>query len=155
MANFTIKESADGTYFTIMDTRTITTSYVVTVQSNQMSSTATKTLTLSSDQRGDLTTGLDLLPSDFGYSETTFVDGIYDFTVAKDRAAAEATTEAFAAVITASTISELLNYRTYVDYRTKEGLLEKNRLLNNLAFSAEIGSQNHFLENLQALQILV
>ena len=82
------------------------------------------------------------------------MDGIYDFTVAKDGAAAEATTEAFAAVITASTISELLNYRTYVDYRTKEGLLEKNRLLNNLAFSAEIGSQNHFLENLQALQIL-
>ena len=143
MANFTIRESADGTYFTITDTRTITLSYEITVQSNQMSSTATKTLTLSSDQRGDLDIGLDLLPSDFGYSETTFVDGIYDFTVAKDGATAEATTEAFVAVITASTISELLNYRTYVDYRTKEGLLEKNRLLNNLAFSAEIGSQNY------------
>lgn len=155
MANFTIAESADGTYFTITDTRTINTSYVITIQSNQMSDTGIKTLTLNVTQRAALATGLDLTPAgNFGYTETVFVDGIYDFTITKDGGAAEEDTEAFAAVITTATIPELLNYRTYIDFKTKEGILEKNRLLNNLAFSAQIGSQNHFLENLEALQLL-
>ena len=156
MANFTIRESADGTYFTITDTRTISSSYVITIQSNQMSDTGVKTLSLTPTQYGQLSTGLNLLPKDnFGYTETIFVDGIYEFTVTKDGVTpAEESTEAFAAVITAATIPELLNYRTYIDFKTKEGILEKNRLLNNLAFSAQIGSQNHFLENLEALQLL-
>lgn len=156
MTNFTIVESADGTYFTITDTRTINASYVITIQSNQMSDTGIKTLTLNGTQRTALATGLDLTPAgNFGYTETVFVDGIYEFTVVKDGVLpAEESTEAFAAVITAATIPELLNYRTYIDFKTKEGLLEKNRLLNNLAFSAQIGSQDHFLENLEALQLL-
>ena len=155
MANFIIIESTDGRYFTITDTRTISTSYVITVQSNQMSDTVVKTLTLNETQRTALATGLDLTPAgNFGYTETTFVDGIYDFTIVEDGGAVELSTEAFAAVITSITIPELLNYRTYVDFKTKEGLIEKNRLLNNLAFSAQIGSQNHFLENLEALQLL-
>lgn len=155
MANFTIVESADGTYFTITDTRTINASYVITIQSNQMSDVAVKTLTLNGAQITALATGLDLTPAgNFAYTETVYVDGIYDFTITKDGGAAEEDTEAFAAVITAATIPELLNYRTYLDFKTKQGIIEKNRLLNNLAFSAQIGSQNHFLENLQALQLL-
>lgn len=155
MANFTILESADGTYFTITDTRTISTSYVITIQSNRMSDTGIKTLTLTPTQRGELATGLDLTPHEnFSYTETVFVDGIYEFTVAKDGAAAETSTEAFAAVITDPTIAELLNYRAYLDYKTRDGLLEKYRLLNNLSLSAEIGSETHFLENLDALELL-
>ena len=155
MANFTIVESSDGKYFTITDTRTITNSYIITIQSNQMSDTGIKTLTLSPTQRGELATGLDLTPHEnFAYTETTFVDGIYEFTVVKDGAAAETSTEAFAAVITDPTIAELLNYRVYLDYKTRDGLLEKYRLLNNLSISAEIGSQNHFLENLDTLELL-
>ena len=155
MAYFTILESADGTYFTITDTRTISSSYVITIQSNQMSSTAIKSLTLTPTQRTALATGLDLAPSsNFGYTETVYVDGIYDFTITKDGGTAEASTEAFAAVETALTIPELLNYRTYLDYNTRDAILEKYRLLNNLAASAQIGSENSFLENLEALQLL-
>lgn len=155
MANFTIVESADGTYFTITDDRVINSSYRITIQSNQMSDTGIKTLDLNGTQRTALATGLDLTPAgNFGYTETIFVDGIHEFVITKDAGTPEATTEAFAAVITALTIPELLNYRTYIDFKTKEGLLEKNRLLNNLAFSAQIGDQNHFLENLEALQLL-
>ena len=155
MANFIIVESTDGTYFTITDTRTISTSYVITIQSNQMSDTAVKTLTLNETQRVALATGLDLTPSgNFGYTETTFVDGIYDFTIVEDGGAVELSTEAFAAVITDPTVAELLTYRTYLDYKTRDGILEKYRLLNNLALSAEVGSETHFLENLDALELL-
>ena len=156
MATFTILESADGTYFTITDTRTISSSYVITIQSNQMSSTSIKTLSLTPTQYGQLSTGLDLTPNgNFGYTETVFVDGIYEFTVTKDGVTpAEESTKAFAAVETALTIPELLNYRTYLDYNTRDAILEKYRLLNNLAASAQIGSENSFLENLEALQLL-
>ena len=153
MANFTIVESANAEYLTITDARSIS-SYVIKVQGNSMSDLTEKTLTLSPAQIGDLDTGLVLEPTDFGYSETAFVDGIFTFKVTKDAEAEELYTVGFSNIITGQVMRNALEYRVSMDLKTKDWIEEQNRLLNNLEYAAIVGSDAHYLENLSALELL-
>ena len=155
MANFTISQSVDGTYITITDTRTVSTSYVIKVQSSYMGNTSELTLTLDSDQRGDLATGLVLYPTDFGYTDTVFYDGIFTFKITEDGGTEETLVKAFMELVAGEVFKNALNYRLYLDAKEKSAIDEQVRLLNNLGYSAEIGSTQYFAENLQLLQDLL
>jgi len=155
MANFTISQSVDGSYITVTDTRTINTSYVIKVQSSYMTDTTQRTLTLDSDQRTDLATGLVLYPTDFGYTDSIFFDGTFVFKVTKDGGTEETLTKAFMEIVAGQVFVNALNYRLYLDTKEKDAIQEQRRLLNNMGYSAEIGSTTYFEENLQLLQNLL
>lgn len=155
MANFTINQSVDGSYITVRDTRTITTSYVIKVQSSYMTDVTQRTLTLTSDQRGNLATGLVLYPTDFGYTDSVFFDGTYVFKVTKDGGAEETLTKAFMEIVAGQVFVNALNYRMYLDIKEKSAIQEQMRLLNTMGYSAEVGSTTYFEENLQLLQDLL
>ena len=57
-------------------------------------------------------------------------------------------------LITGSKIKEFLSYRPYLDYKSKDEILENMRLLNNLAYAASTGITTAFSENLLILQQL-
>ena len=115
-----------------------------------------------------LQAGIDIEPSDLTndlMTDTTYTDNVYYFKVqlyldADWRDAYSTTyitntvTEGFASVITGTSIREFLSYRIYLDYKTKDEILEKMRLLNNLAFASSTGDTTSFLENLQLLEQL-
>lgn len=153
MANFTIVEATDASYLTITDTRVITT-YSISVQCDAMTETTELTISLDAGQITDLATGLVLDPSDFGYSDTLYADGIYSFTIVKDGGADEPYTVGFANIITGDVMKNSLEYRTYLDTKTKDWIDEQNRLLTNLQYAAQVGSTTHYLDNLEALQAL-
>ena len=155
MANFTINQSVDGSYITVTDTRTITTSYVIKVQSSYMTDVTQRTLTLTSDQRGDLATGLVLYPTDLGYTDSIFFDGTYVFKVTKGGGAEETLTKAFMEIVAGQVFVNALNYRMYLDIKEKSAIQEQMRLLNTMGYSAEVGSTTYFEENLQLLQDLL
>jgi len=155
MANFTISQAVDGSTITITDTRTITTTYVITVQSNSMDYTGKRTLSLSGAQIEDLTTGLSLEPSDVGYSDTLWVDGVFTFTVTTNDLDAEELVKAFMEIAAGEVFANALNYRLYLDTKEKSAILEQMRLLNNMGYAAEIGSTTAFSENLELLQDLL
>ena len=152
MANFTIVEATDASYLTITDTRVITT-YSISVQCDAMTETTELTISLDAGQITDLATGLVLDPSEFGYSDTLYADGIYSFTV-KYGGADEPYTVGFANIITGDVMKNSLEYRTYLDTKTKDWIDEQNRLLTNLQYAAQVGSTTHYLDNLEALQAL-
>lgn len=151
MANFTIVEAANALYFTITDVRVIT-SYTIKIQSGAMSDVTEKTLILTAGQIGDLAAGLVLDPSDFGYSDELFSDGLYVFKTTKDSGAEEPYTVGFANIITGEVMRNALEYRTDLDIKTKDWIEEQNRLLINLDYAAQVGSTTHYLENLNALE---
>jgi hypothetical protein len=153
MANFTIVESANAEYFTLTDVRAIA-AYTIKVQSDAMSDITEKTLALDAGQIADLDTGLVLEPTDFGYSETSYVDGIYTFKVTKDAEAEELYTVGFSNIITGKALRNALEYRVNLDIKTKDWIEEQNRLLNNLEYAARVGSDAHYLENLANLELL-
>ena len=153
MANFTIVEATDASYLTITDTRVITT-YSISVQCDAMTETTELTISLSAGQIADLATGLVLDPSDFGYSDTLYADGVYSFTIVRNEGADEPYTVGFANIITGNVMKNSLEYRTYLDTKTKDWIDEQNRLLVNLQYAAQIGSTTHYLDNLEALQAL-
>lgn len=155
MANFTISQAVDGSYITITDTRIISTSYVIKVQSDYMDNTSQLTLNLDSTQIDDLDTGLVLEPSDFGYTDSVFSDGIFTFVITKDGGDDETLVKAFMEITAGLVFKDALNYRLYLDIKTKSTIDEKIRLLNNMGYSAEIGSIAYFAENLQLLQDLL
>lgn len=116
--------------------------------------------------------GIDLSPSDLAYAsgsedeltgETEYPDGVYEFTFNIDTDYSsepytytnDPTSEGFASIIIGEVIREALNYRIYLDYKSKDEILEKVRLLNNLYFSSQIGSTTAFSENLEQLQLLM
>lgn len=151
MANFTIVEAANALYFTITDVRVIT-SYTIKIQSGAMSDVTEKTLILTAGQIGDLAAGLVLDPSDFGYSDELFSDGLYVFKTTKDSGTEEPYTVGFANIITGEVMRNALEYRTDLDIKTKDWIEEQNRLLINLDYAAQVGSTTHYLENLNALE---
>jgi len=155
MANFTISQAVDGSTITITDTRTITTTYVITVQSDSMDDTETQTLSLSGAQIEDLATGLSLEPSDVGYDNTTWVDGVFTFNVTTNDLDAEELVKAFMEIAAGEVFANALNYRLYLDTKEKSAILEQMRLLNNMGYAAEIGSPTAFSENLELLQDLL
>lgn len=155
MANFTIVEAANALYFTITDVRVIT-SYTIKIQSGAMSDVTEKTLILTAGQIGDLAAGLVLDPSDFGYSDELFSDGLYVFKTTKDSGddfgAEETYTVGFANIITGEVMRNALEYRTDLDIKTKDWIEEQNIFLINLDYAAQVGSTTHYLENLNALE---
>lgn len=94
--------------------------------------------------------GLEVTTTDLSYSGD-FEDGIYVFTL-NDGVDDSEITEGFAAVITDSVMTESLAYRVYETKAQKDYINEKMRLLNNLAYSASVGSTDKFTENLEILQ---
>lgn len=115
-----------------------------------------------------LQAGIDIEPSNLtGDTLTgdTFEDNIYSFKVQlyidagwRDTYSTtyitNSVTEGFAAIITGSKIKEFLSYRPYLDYKSKDEILENMRLLNNLAYAASTGNTTAFSENLLILQQL-
>lgn len=115
-----------------------------------------------------LQAGIDIEPGDLTndlMTDTTYTDNVYYFKVQlyldadwKDTYSTtyitNTVTEGFASVITGASIREFLSYRIYLDYKTKDEILEKMRLLNNLAFASSTGDTTSFLENLQLLEQL-
>ena len=169
---FTIEESSNGEYFTFIDTtgdyptnpigwgcdsiaKNTTTNPIrlrVEFESVNYYYTFTNFTELASIE----ITPLMLL---LGTANSTFADGIYSFQIqiyvgGAWSSAYDATVsiEGFAAIITGISIREFLSYRMYLDYKTKDEILEKMRLINNLAFSASIGDSNSFSENLLMLE---
>lgn len=122
--------------------------------------------TFTTDAEDDiiaLQAGVDIEPSDLTgdtMADTTYTDNTYSFKVQMDVGAGwvdtytNTYTEGFASVITGTSIREFLPYRIYLDYKTKDEILEKMRLLNNLAFASSTGDTTSFLENLQLLEQL-
>lgn len=155
MANFTISQAVDGSTITITDTRSIVSTYVLTVQSSSMEDTSTQTLSLSAEQIVDLATGLSLKPSDIGYSEAVWVDGVFTFTVTTNDLDAEELVKAFMEIAAGEVFANALNYRLYLDTKEKSAILEQIRLLNNMGRAAKIGSVAAFSENLELLQNLL
>lgn len=155
MADFTISQAVDGSYITITDKRTISVSYLIQVQSSYMDTTSEVEIDLSAEQIAELDTGLDLEPSDFGYSDTTWVDGIFTFNVTPDGGTEETLVKAFMELSAAQVFKNSLNYRLYLDQKEKSTIQEQVRLLNNMSYSAEIGSTTYFAENLQLLEDLL
>ena len=172
--NFTIVESANGEYFTFTDT---TGNYNVTTNPTGWGSpnytkdlvTNPVRLLVSYDSTNYYYTfasltelaSIELTPSDIGLTGDTFEDGIYTFLLQISPAGAGYSSdytytysEGFAAIITGSKIKEFLSYRPYLDYKSKDEILENMRLLNNLAYAASTGNTTAFSENLLILQQL-
>lgn len=172
--NFTVVESANAEYFTFTDT---TGDYNVTTNPEGWGApNYTKDLVTNPvrlvvgfdsvnyyyvfSSLTDLAS-IELTPALLGMSGDVFEDGIYDFSMQISPAGAGYSasytynyTEGFAAVITAEKIREFLSYRIYLDYKTKDEILENMRLLNNLAYAAATGDTQSFLDNLDTLQQL-
>ena len=163
MANFTISQAVDGSTITITDTRATPTTYVITLTTSAMGSDYTDayTLTLSSDQRTSLATGLSLEVSDFendeggNYPYDTWLDGVYTFNIDRNSAGDEKLVKAFMEIAAGEVFANALNYRLYLDTKEKSAILEQMRLLNNMGYAAEIGSTTAFSENLELLQDLL
>lgn len=175
---FNIVESSDGKYFTFTDTtgdypvnptgwlcdsvvKNTTTNpmrLLVSFENTNYSYTFTNFTELASKE----ITPFDLKTvenSSLGTKDSTFTDGIYSFQLQINIGSGfvndydlVASVEGFAAIITGISIREFLSYRMYLDYKTKDEILEKMRLLNNLAYASSIGSQNSFSENLLLLE---
>jgi len=172
--NFTIVEAANAEYFTFTDT---TGDYNVTTNPegwgtpNYEKDIVTNPVRLvvgfdsvnyyyEFSSLSDLAS-MEITPILLGLAGDTFEDGIYDFSLQISPAgggySASYTysyTEGFAALITAEKIKEFLSYRIYLDYKTKDEILENMRLLNNLAYAASTGDTQSFLDNLDILQQL-
>lgn len=94
--------------------------------------------------------GLDITANTL-VGDTTFTDGIYTFNL--DGTFDESTvTEGFAAVITKSVMIDSIAYDVNMTKAEKDYHNERIRLLNNLAYSAQIGATSKFTENLEILQ---
>ena len=113
-----------------------------------------------------LQAGVDIAPDDVTgdtMTGTTFDDNVYAFKVQlyidadwRDTYSTtyltNSVTEGFASVITGISIREFLSYRIYLDYKNKDEIMEKLRLLNNLAFASSVGDTTSFSENLLLLE---
>lgn len=173
--NFTIVEAANAEYFTFTDTTgdyNVTTNPTGWGAPNYTKDLVTNPIRLvvgfdSVNYYYEFTSltdlaSMELTPALLGMSGDVFDDGIYDFSLQIDpgdttvwsAAYTYSYTEGFAAVITAEKIKEFLSYRIYLDYKTKDEILENMRLLNNLAYAASTGDTQSFLDNLDTLQQL-
>lgn len=149
-----VEESVDGTYFIVQrvggDAITTPGKYLRLFKDNVEISPSI--LFGASD---DLDIGIVILATSFGL--TTFEDGIYaiqvrdsdNITILGD------VTEGFASIVAGQVMRNSLDYRVGLDYKTRYTLLEQIRLLNNLSYSATLGSIQDFNTNLETLERLL
>ena len=148
---FNVLESADATYFTIVNTGgTVATPLILTVtDTNSVSYNYTITVGALLDSFNGL--GLKITAATLGYSATKFADGIYQFTL-NDSVDNSVIYEGFNAVILQDGMKSALSYRVYLPKATKDYILEKMLYLNNLSYAASVGATDKFNENLEILQ---
>lgn len=148
---FNVQESADASYFTIVnegvDVATQLTLTVIDPNSVTYNYTIT-TGTLLNSFNG---AGLEITAATLGYGNTKFADGIYQFTL-NDGVEDSTIYEGFNAVILQDGMKSALSYRVYLPKATKDYILEKMLYLNNLSYAASVGATDKFNENLEILQ---
>lgn len=172
---FTINESVNGKYLTFTDitgdynvttnqggwgapntTRLAVTQFKIQLTRNSVITTYILP-SVTEPKITDLQSGIQITPADLGLDGDVFEDGIYSFVVVVNTTftSTPSVIEGFAATITSLVMKDSLNYRTYIDTKIKGRILEQNRLLDNLSYSAQIGAQAYFNENLLMLQKII
>ena len=148
---FNVLESADATYFTIVNTgSTVATPLTLTV-TDPNSVDYTFNITSGTYLDAFNGAGLELDVSDISYAESVFADGVYQFTL-NDGVDDSTIYEGFNAVILQDGMKEALSYRVYLTKAQKDYILEKMLYLNNLSYAASVGATDKFNENLEVLQ---
>lgn len=149
--SFNVREKADATAFYIYNTgTTVSTDLTLTVS---YASVSVGTFSITGDDLIAFNTagGLELTTSDINYATSTFLDGIYTFTL-NDGVDDSTHVEGFPSIIKLDVIKEALSYRAYQTKAVKDYIVEKNMLLTNLKYSATVGDASKFNENLLMLQ---
>lgn len=148
---FNVLESADATYFTIVNTgSTVATPLTLTViDPNSVVYNYTITVGALLDSFNGL--GLEITAATLEYNATKFADGVYQFTL-NDDVDNSTIYEGFNAVILQDGMKSALSYRVYLPKATKDYILEKMLYLNNLSYAASVGATDKFNENLEILQ---
>ena len=151
---FSVLEASDAESFTVTNTSsTITPSHDITLTlTDSEDDDYTFTIAVGDDLDDFNGDGLEVTLDDVGYTGSVFADGIYTILLTCDDFDDTTNTEGFAAVITDSVMTESLAYRVYLTAAQKEFMNEKIRLLNNLAYAAEVGAIDAFEENLEVLE---
>lgn len=148
---FNVLESADATYFTIVNTgSTVATPLTLTV-TDPDSVDYTFNITSGTYLDAFNGAGLELDVSSISYAESIFADGVYQFTL-NDGVDNSTIYEGFNAIILQDGMKEALSYRVYQTKAQKNYILEKMLYLNNLAYAASVGATDKFNENLVVLQ---
>lgn len=148
---FNVQESADASYFTIVNEGVdVATQLILTViDPNSVTYNYTITVGALLDSFNGL--GLEITAATLGYNATKFADGIYQFTL-NDGVKDSTIYEGFNAVILQDGMKSALSYRVYLPKATKDYILEKMLYLNNLSYAASVGATDKFNENLEILQ---
>lgn len=148
---FNVLESADASYFTIVNEGVdVATQLILTVTAPN-SVTYNYTITVGDLLNSFNGLGLKITAATLGYSATKFADGIYQFTL-NDSVDNSTIYEGFNAVILQDGMKSALSYRVYLPKATKDYILEKMLYLNNLSYAASVGATDKFNENLEVLQ---
>ncbi len=102
-----------------------------------------------------LANGFSLTAQSLGFGNT-FKDGIYTIELLdSSNNVIVSATEGFVAIVAVAVMKDALNYRVEQSNVDKYKVQEEMRLLDNISYSAELGLQDAFMENLSTLQKLV
>ncbi len=148
---FNVLESADATYFTIVNMGSNVATPLTLTVTDPDSVTYNYTITAGDLLNSFNGLGLKITAATLGYSATKFADGIYQFTL-NDSVDNSTIYEGFNAVILQDGMKSALSYRVYLPKATKDYILEKMLYLNNLSYAASVGATDKFNENLEILQ---
>lgn len=148
---FNVLESADATYFTIVNTGSNVATPLTLTVTDPDSVTYNYTITVGALLDSFNGLGLKITAAALGYGATKFADGIYQFTL-NDSVDNSVIYEGFNAVILQDGMKSALSYRVYLPKATKDYILEKMLYLNNLSYAASVGATDKFNENLEILQ---
>jgi len=97
---------------------------------------------------------------DLELSTSTFLDGVYKFQLfiettsspPDDELESDQIVVGFAAIVTQKVMRASLSYHPNEERKKREWILELQRLLSNLRYSAYTGNYNYYNENLEQLQ---
>ena len=172
---FTLAESAGGTYITFTDTSEwgVDTnpakydysggSYVwkITIRYNEQDYEYSITAP-THEQIDALIAGVDLSPEDFTFvgtgtdeltTKSAFLDGVYDILYEiVDEETSDLATEGFFAPSKNAVVQNSLGYQPEWEYPAKQAIQEQVRLLRNLQFATDTGDIESFQMNLDELQ---
>lgn len=148
---FNVQESADASYFTIVNAGTDIAGALTLTITDPDSTDYTYTIAVGDNLTAFNGTGLELTVSDISYAESIFADGVYQFTL-NDTVDDSTIYEGFNAIILQDGMKEALSYRVYLTKAQKDYILEKMLYLNNLSYAASVGATDKFNENLEVLQ---
>lgn len=151
---FDVLEAANAESFNIYSEEESDITGTVTLEVTTPDETSyTKEFTVDELAEFNSSAGLDITANAL-IGSTVFADGIYTFTLTEVSTGFDESTltEGFAAVITKSVMIDSIAYDVNMTKAEKDYHNERIRLLNNLAYSAQIGATSKFTENLEILQ---